>query len=198
MTENLPRRPATWSGRAALINQTLQDATPADQKIHALVDCAHRTTLSARLAASGLPHMALFEPVEGAPPAAVAPYLLELPGQHDVGMLLAEGFGQSWFSYLCSDRPLDVLAAHLRDIVQSHAATPTRRGSAPWLALWDPREAVEWLSGLRGAAAVQFFDGIGALYASTRGCDGQLLRFSLRGDTVANDIVRLWSDLPAD
>lgn len=198
MTENLPRRPATWSGRAALINQILQETAPAEQRIYALVDCTHRTTLSARVAASGLPHLALFEQVEGAPPASAAPYLLELPGQHDVGMLLAEGFGQSWFSYLCSDQPLDALAAHLRGVVQAYATTPSRRGAAACLALWDPREAIGWLGTLRGAAAAQFFEGLGAFYAGTRSCDGHLLRFSLQGETVAMETLQLWSDLPAD
>ncbi len=180
-----------WTERAnRIVAAASMDSTSAERS-YVIVDCAHAPTLHAQIIESATMSWCLFGDQESLHVRTVAPYLLELGPDHGLHMLIAEGHGRAWCTYLRSELPAESLLEHLRRFVKCRQPVAEVRTVDAYFAFWDPRVALHWLPSLSDEAAARFFSGISAFLAEHPTEPETLIRFRLRGGQVMHDLVPL-------
>lgn len=155
------------------------------QRLYALVDCAHHTTLYNRLAGVGARTACLFDDYELPHVQEAAPHLVELGDPLTWAGIVGEGHGRAWCSYVRSAAAFDSLANHLRRYVKCRMRDSRGRGQDAYFAFWDPRVAADWLPVLGPDEASQFFAQVDAFFGEVAAQPDTLIRYRYdRGDAV--------------
>jgi len=179
---------------SAALTNALRDGLPQDHAIHVLIDGAHDPQLLPQIVRSGHRYACLFDELEASHLTHAAPYLVELPEDHDLVGLLGRGFGRKWYSFVRTAAHFDTLLHHLRRYAKCRHDTGKGHTIDAYFAYWDPRVAADWFATLRGEEAQQFFDPIEAVFAEDPNSAGCLIAYRLQEEKVVAQHLGVFPD----
>lgn len=148
--------------RAAAAEEALVQLRGAASRewLYAVLDGARDDRIHELLRESVEEHGSLYEGVQGAALAEVAPYLVCLPaGSRLLDSLVREGWGRRWGIYLTSPQPFKAVRRHLRRFLM---VTDARTEERLYFRFYDPSALTIFLRSCHPGQASEFFDEIGA------------------------------------
>jgi len=126
----------TGEPRAEALERLLRAEATGGSTVYALLDAARGRRVYAAVRWSARPHAPLYggelpEEIE-----RVAPYLVELGGDHAfTRRILAEGWGASWGCFVVAEADLATVRRHLRTLLRAR----TEDGRTMLFRFYDPR-----------------------------------------------------------
>lgn len=161
------------------------------QPLYAILDSARDIKILALLMHTKEEYESLYEGVEGAKLAQVAPYLVRLkPDSALLEKLVAEGWGKSWGVYLICDLGFRELRHHLRHFLQVQLPS----GEQVYFRYYDPRVLRVFLPTCTAAETNEFFGPI-KYYLVEDEKPETLLRFVNGGAGADSKVVDLTHSL---
>lgn len=162
------------------------------QPLFAILDAARDIRILALLVHHKAECQSLYEGVEGAKLAQVAPYLVKLaPDSSLLEPLVKEGWGKSWGVYLTCNSDFHDLRRHLRHFLQ--ATLPD--GEQVYFRYYDPRVMRVYLPTCVAAEADQFFGPI-KRYVMEGEAPEQLWEFTTMGRGAEKRVLSLSQAAP--
>ena len=158
------------------------------QPLFTILDSARDIKILALLMQSKEEHQSLYEGVEGAKLAQVAPYLVRLTKDSLLlGSLVLEGWGNSWGVFLTCDREFQDVRRHLRHFLEVQLPD----GKQVYFRYYDPRVLRVFLPTCNPDETNHFFGPI-QYYLAEGDNPEVLLRFVNRGsgtDSITIDLT---------
>lgn len=157
------------------------------QPLFTILDSARDIKILALLMQSKEEHQSLYEGVEGAKLAQVAPYLVRLNKDSLLlGSLVLEGWGNSWGVFLTCDREFQDVRRHLRHFLEVQLPD----GKQVYFRYYDPRVLRVFLPTCNADETNRFFGPI--QYYLAEGDNPEiLLRFVNRGSGADSNTIDL-------
>lgn len=150
----------------------------------ALLDAARHDLVLPTVLGSGLTHRSLYEGWQGEGLSDVAPYLVQVPPDADAFLdaVLAQGWGDSWGTFLFSTEDFFTVRRHLRRFLK----VQSEDGKRLFFRYYDPRVLRSYLPTCTPDELAGFLGPIS--WWVTEGLRGEtLLRFSRGDDGVRCD-----------
>ena len=172
----------------------LRDGLPDGHGLYALVDGAHHPHLLPQIISSGHRFACLFDEREAAHLAHSAPFLVDVPANHDLVGILGQGLGRAWFSFVRSAWDFDAVLQHLQQYIKCRHDIGNGRTVDAYFAFWDPRVAADWLPSLKGEPAQRFFGPLESFCAEAPESRDRLVFYRHEGDAVAMQELHLFAE----
>jgi hypothetical protein len=135
----------------------------SQERLYAVLDGARDERIHELLRESVEEHGSLYDGVQGAALAEVAPYLVHLPaGSRLLDALVREGWGRRWGIYLTSLQRFTAVRRHLRRFLM---VTDGRTDERLYFRFYDPTALTIFLRSCHEGQSSQFFDVIGDFIA---------------------------------
>ena len=158
-------KPPVAAARAAAAEQALVvlRVAAAQERLYAVLDGARDDRIHELLRESVEEHGSLYDGVQGAALAEVAPYLVHLPvGSRLLDSLVHEGWGRRWGIYLTSLQRFTAVRRHLRRFL---LVTDGRTEERVYFRFYDPAALTIFVRSCHPGQSSRFFDGIGEYLA---------------------------------